>query len=409
MKEEIIKLLTNPVIIGFLIATITGLITTSLKKIPSSGIGFLKNILFHSIKISNTYINYEDILFYINSLSFIKGISSNVWSLQNKKEKEVLSFGYGKRYIIYNKKLICIDRFLSDKPTSSFSSPYEFIVISVLFGKRKFLENFLEEIKQKTIKEDDNICIKLYSYGWWNTYDYRKKRELSSIFLPLDQKTKIINDLLSWQKSQNLYKEKSLVWKRNYLFFGLPGTGKSTLALGLASLISKDICMISLTDCSNDREFLNICASLPRNSILLIEDIDTYFNNREQTPTTIISKKSLPKMKEDGDKVEVPTGISLSVLLNFLDGNYSKEGQITIMTTNYIDKLDSAIIRPGRVDLLEEIKPLFLEEISAMGKYYLGENWKESLSKEEEKVLMTKEGVIGAKVQEIFFSKTKIF
>ncbi len=76
--------------------------------------------------------------------------------------------------------------------------------------------------------------------------------------------------------------------------------------------------------------------SLPRRCILLLEDIDS---------------AGLVKRQEEGGKGKDNNGISLSGLLNAIDGVASPEGRVLVMTTNCPEKLDKALIRPGRIDI----------------------------------------------------------
>ncbi|VDP91014.1 unnamed protein product [Echinostoma caproni] len=75
----------------------------------------------------------------------------------------------------------------------------------------------------------------------------------------------------------------------------------------------------------------------PLQSIILLEDIDAAVHNRERMPAN-------PAYEG------MPT-LTLSGLLNALDGVTSTDGRIIFMTTNYVDRLDAALIRPGRVDM----------------------------------------------------------
>jgi len=95
--------------------------------------------------------------------------------------------------------------------------------------------------------------------------------------------------------------------------------------------------------------------------VVLLEDIDTAGlthtrdnNNAEPEeeakplittlPGTTVINPAAPPTNNSGR-------ISLSALLNILDGVASQEGRVLIMTTNHIEKLDEALIRPGRVDM----------------------------------------------------------
>ena len=93
----------------------------------------------------------------------------------------------------------------------------------------------------------------------------------------------------------------------------------------------------------SDDTLLDLLSSVKKNSIVLFEDIDAATRSREQIEE--LTKKS------NGPEQDIPhTGVTLSGLLNAIDGIGATEGYILVMTTNYAEKLDDALIRPGRID-----------------------------------------------------------
>lgn len=121
---------------------------------------------------------------------------------------------------------------------------------------------------------------------------------------------------------------------------------------------------IGLTEADLNKLFTN----LPRRCIVLLEDIDSAGLRRtDDTPSAVDTpdSNSDASASEDGIKVDlvpktpipalqiggIKSLISLSGLLNTIDGAASHEGRVLIMTTNHPEKLDPALIRPGRVDL----------------------------------------------------------
>lgn len=89
--------------------------------------------------------------------------------------------------------------------------------------------------------------------------------------------------------------------------------------------------------------------STPENSIILLEDVDASFPNRKDVDDEDDKKK---RNQSNIEKSDNGSGkVTLRGLLNALDGVASTEGRIIFLTTNYIDRLDSAMTRPGRVDL----------------------------------------------------------
>lgn len=127
--------------------------------------------------------------------------------------------------------------------------------------------------------------------------------------------------------------EHGLPYRRSYLFYGSPGTGKTTLIRTCAGHFRLNLCFLSLTNRNFSNQALaDAFSSLPRNSALVIEDFDSLFVERKN---------------EDGAE------LTFSGLLNALDGLVSCDGIVTFLTTNEIkkmDKQDPALLRAGRVD-----------------------------------------------------------
>lgn len=156
------------------------------------------------------------------------------------------------------------------------------------------------------------------------------------------------------------------------MFHGPPGTGKTSLSFALAGIFGLDIYCISLMEVGLTESDLNkLFTSLPRRCIVLLEDIDSAGltgarRSNDASAAMDLDTSSDGTSSEDGVKVssieaitKPPGGmppalkslISLSGLLNVIDGAASHEGRVLIMTTNHPESLDPALIRPGRVDL----------------------------------------------------------
>jgi len=139
------------------------------------------------------------------------------------------------------------------------------------------------------------------------------------------------------------YRERGIPYRRGYLLHGPPGCGKSSFIMALAGELHFSICVLNLANrgMSDDR-LQHRLADAPENSIILLEDVDAAFGNRHTTPQMETAYQGL-------------TPLTLSGLLNAIDGVTSTEGRIIFMTTNYPERLDAALIRPGRVDFRQRI------------------------------------------------------
>jgi chaperone BCS1 len=147
-------------------------------------------------------------------------------------------------------------------------------------------------------------------------------------------------DIDMFQNSKPLYDEFGIRYKRCYLFYGPPGTGKSSLSLGISNYTKRDILSINMSKDITDSNLITLISNRPNKSIILFEDIDCLLDDINR--------------KEDSKDKEVK--ISLSCILNILDGIYTPNDVIFIITTNDLSKIDDAIKRKGRTDVLMEIK-----------------------------------------------------
>lgn len=115
------------------------------------------------------------------------------------------------------------------------------------------------------------------------------------------------------------------------MLFGPPGTGKTSFVQAVAGALKLNLCYLNLSsDEINDDSLNRLLSEAPARSIILLEDVDAMFVQRDQ-----VSKQKL----------------SFSGFLNALDGVRSQEGQILFMTTNHKERLDPALLRPGRADV----------------------------------------------------------
>lgn len=225
-----------------------------------------------------------------------------------------------------------------------------------LAGKQVILD-LLEKLSMETDKIEDPPRVKRYQWGDWYGNKIIPDRSLESIILKTGQLERILADVDHFQASRSRYEKIGMPYHRGYLFHGPPGTGKTSLAMALARYLGKDLNCLPLGDIKSDSDLNRLVAGAE--GILLMEDLDVF-------SSTVESRDS-----------EAGTA-SLSGLLNALDGVITPDGLITIMTTNDIDSLDPALIRSGRVDLIEKLDYLDAEQLGRLFFRIYGENLKVS-------------------------------
>lgn len=215
----------------------------------------------------------------------------------------------------------------------------ETIQLGAMFATRRHMEELLERVVQHAGARRAHRQSLYTVDRWgeqWNLVDTKPRRSLESVVLDVGVAKRLHADIHEFFSRREWYAQLGIPWRRGYLFFGPPGTGKTSVAYALAGELKLKLCTLSLTNPKlNDHNLADLLQRTPARSLILIEDIDAFFTARQ---------------KQD-QRIEV----SFSGLLNALDGVGAQEGRIVVLTTNHREQLDAALIRPGRIDVEVEL------------------------------------------------------
>ncbi|KAL3372791.1 hypothetical protein AABB24_005030 [Solanum stoloniferum] len=216
-----------------------------------------------------------------------------------------------------------------------------------------YLPHIMKEAKlqkhvNKTIKIHTVDCERMYNlHEMWKPVNLNHPATFETIAMESDQKDMILKDLERFVKRKDYYRKVGKAWKRGYLLFGPPGTGKSSLIAAMANYLNFDIYDLELTSLRGNMELRRLLVATANKSILVVEDIDCTIELQDNLANRATVVHSINGFGMQESKV------TLSGLLNFIDGLWSSCGdeRIIIFTTNHIEKLDPALLRPGRMDM----------------------------------------------------------
>jgi len=253
----------------------------------------------------------------------------------------ILTIGYGGHLIRFKKHIFYVT--LSEREAQATREDKEILTIRKLGRNRKIFEEFFEEVTKPKIRK--NIIVYDLNESWWRPRTEIPSRSFDSVFMESDNRKLLVTTIDKFISSETWYVEHGIPYQLGILLHGIPGSGKSSLIRAIASYLKYDIYYLSSSQLYRLDSGLEKLPS--KGSIMVIEDIDcsSTLHSRHQTPEQKLDNS--PKL----ENLMLGSIANLADVLNLIDGLCSTHGRILIMTTNFIDKLDPALLRPGRIDL----------------------------------------------------------
>lgn len=225
----------------------------------------------------------------------------------------------------------------------------ESLTFQTLGRRQLFLKSFVAEIVA-CHNRNDRAASSLHTYDdYWACVQAYSPRLLESVVLKPGEKEHLIEDLKRFRVAKERYRRLGVPYHRGYLLYGPPGTGKTSLVSGLAASFGMPIYAVNLTE-MNDRSLKSAVNEIPENSVILFEDIDCMRAGHRRGERHNSPQEHGSAIDEVRSEVPDRFGVTLSGLLNVLDGFHAPENVVFVMTTNDADALDPALLRPGRID-----------------------------------------------------------
>ncbi|PHH92054.1 hypothetical protein CDD83_9080 [Cordyceps sp. RAO-2017] len=250
--------------------------------------------------------------------------------------------GYGRHIVKFGSAYIAVNREKHSTANMNTGEPHEIVQLTTLWAHRHAFEAIFGQAHRLAAKANEGKTVVFSARGleWAPLGDPRKKRPLGSVILDQGVKESIVADVRDFLSRQQWYVDRGVPYRRGYLLFGPPGSGKSSFIQALAGDLDFSVAMINLSETGmTDDKLAYLLTKLPKRSLLLLEDADAAFVNRRQRDADGYSGAS----------------VTFSGLLNALDGVAAGEERIAFLTTNHVERMDPALVRPGRVDMMVRI------------------------------------------------------
>lgn len=336
----------------------------------------------------------DSVLYYITTLSCVKSLYYNGTSMYpNFKEEckiddyiyfRLLNIDFGENDII---KLIKFELYTYDKDN-------KYILRFIDKCHDRYKQNMEDQLGEKLYFFDQLLLSHktLHSVQYPPYLVYTKNlfyttRTFDNIYF--EQKYDLERRVRFFMDNRNWYEKHGIPYTLGLLFYGEPGTGKTSTIKAIANITQRHIINIHLSDVKTKTQLKNlfynenlVCMDqtdefnqkhehyhIPIDKrIYLIEDIDAMDDNivgnrsqiniHESEPVGLSGNVSNFMDIENtiNEKEEIEDKLDLSFILNLIDGTLEIPGRIIIITTNYPERLDPALIRPGRIDMFINFK-----------------------------------------------------
>lgn len=363
-------LLSNQIVTGLSATALLGAAMFQLRQLPDK----LHQILLRSFTVKLTVDSRDTVFLWVDKwlsaqpyakrthMVTLRSVDQNRDFLNGDADEDnwMLTPGYGMHWFWWRGRLIVVWRNFEDAKVSD-KQAIEKIEFRTIGRSQKILRDIVNDAHE-LVAQKNFVSIRIWR-GYWAMVPGKLPRSIDTLILKQGQMERILADLEWFSQSKEWYVVRGIPYRRGYLFVGPPGTGKTSIVMAIAGHLKRPVCVLNLGSVENDNALFSAIADAPVNAMVVIEDIDC------AQPATTREEKSSNEPSAPGDNNK---GVSKAGLLNALDGITTPDGRILIMTTNYPERLDDALIRPGRADVHETLSHLEADDQVRMANRFYG-------------------------------------
>lgn len=338
-------LASNPILAGGVGTMVAGSVLYMLRSVPEKIGEAISKAFSIKLYVESMSNEYRDIDGYIETLRL------DFFSRSLEIKDGSLKTGFGAGWGVYDGTLF---RYSKSKATQQIA-PFETIAISFVTRDRSVIDRFLNSSKPEDYRNSVNVTV----FGQSGSVGSlrRRKRSLETVFADEAIKQQLVDRLTWFLGAEAWHSERGIPWKLGIILHGPPGTGKTSLIHALASRFDFNIKYIKTLHALG-----NAFTNGAKDDLFVIEDIDTIWGALDRRVTD----------EANQGLADPARGAPLHEILNAMDGMQTPDGLKFIVTTNHLDRLDPAILRPGRIDVVIEMGPLSLAAARQMFKAFYG-------------------------------------
>jgi chaperone BCS1 len=341
-------LASNQLLVGGVGTLAFGSLMYVLRTVPQKILEFVERTMWTRVFVESMSNEYPDVD------AFIEGRRLDFFSRSLEIKDGSLKTGFGGGWGTYRGVLFNYSKTKSAQQLTHF----ETITISFLTRDRRVVERFMADCKPE--EHRNSIYISLYGAGGSDGGLRRRKRGLHTVFVDQPIKDRLVARFKWFLGAEEWHSARGIPWKLGIVLHGPPGTGKTSLIHALASDFGFDIKYV--------KSLHGLGAAFKsgmKSDLFVIEDIDTIAGALTRDGTH-------EKQGDNPADGRAMRGSPLHEILNSMDGMQTPDGLKFIVTTNHLDRLDPAIIRPGRIDDVVEVGPLSLTSARQMFRAFYG-------------------------------------
>jgi chaperone BCS1 len=363
-------------LISGIIALCGTAVLISFKQILINGFWWLIRMATTTIEISNTHVIFYTLMEYLERRVALKlrviRLMNGPWG---QLPYTTISVGSGIHFIKLLDRVVLMT-ITENSQNSNLWRGEKLSVKIVIPGRHPDFVNELRDVLDETfhrISYHSEYLMKIYTYkgdekqGDWTDTLSIHKRSLDTIYIPTVQKRRIISVIEEFHKSETDHYQKGIPHHLGIMLYGPPGTGKTSLIQALASYFDVHICYLHSSEL---RYIQNAMTLLPKNAWIVIEDIDSNDVTHLQSDTSSKEITKSTRINKNGTLEQVE--FTLDQVLNCWDGMLASEGRVLFITTNHPEKINPVLIRPGRIDIKEEIGYVNQESLSQFCESFYG-------------------------------------